>query len=65
MDKLIEKLKDEPVRLRIYGLVFLVATYLVSRGVISVDDLEFIVGVAGIVLAVETSRAKVKPVRNI
>lgn len=65
MESIIQKLKDEPIRLRIYSLVLLVATYLVARGVISLDDMEFIIGIAGIVLAVETSRAKVKPLSKL
>lgn len=61
MDKILNKLKDEPVRLRLYSLVGLIALYLMSKGVISVDDVEFLVGLAGIVLAVESARAKVSP----
>lgn len=62
MSKILEVLKGEPVRLRLYSAALLIATYLYSRGFISVVDVEFIVGVAGIILAVETARAKVSPV---
>lgn len=61
MDKFIDTLKAEPVRLRIYTLVGIVALYLLSKGVISVADVEFIVALAGVVLAVETARSKVTP----
>lgn len=62
MDKFLNALQGEPVRLRIYSLVALVAVYLVARGVISVADMEFIVSVAGVVLVVESARSKVSPV---
>jgi biotin synthase-related radical SAM superfamily protein len=58
----IEKLKQEPVRLRIYSVVAVVAAYLVAKGVISPADFEFIGGLAATVLAVETARSKVTPV---
>lgn len=61
---MLEKLKSEPVRLRIYTLALLVSGYLVARGYISLTDAEFIGSVALVVLGVETSRARVTPTRK-
>lgn len=63
MSELIERLREEPVRLRIYTVASLIAIYLVSKGIIDVTDLEFIVGIAAVILGVERTRAKVSPVR--
>ena len=62
MDKVVEKIKSEPVRVRLYTLAALVALYLAGRGYISPTDADFIISVVGVVLAVETARAKVSPV---
>lgn len=61
MEKIVAKLREEPVRARLYALVVLVAGYLVARGVISAADAEFIGAVALTVLAVETARSRVEP----
>lgn len=61
MEQIITKLKTEPVRLRLYALAVLVATYLMAKGHLDPTDTEFIVGVVGTVLAVERSRKKVSP----
>lgn len=62
MSAILEKLKSEPVRVRLYSLATLVAGYLLARGVISPTDAEFIGGVVVVVLGVETARSKVSPV---
>ena len=64
MDRVLNALKREPVRVRLYGLAVLVAGYLVARGVIQPTDYTFIVGVAALVLGVETARAAVTPVKG-
>lgn len=61
MEKFIDTVKTEPVRLRLYALAVLVATYLVAKGYLDATDAEFITGVAGTVLFVETARNKVTP----
>lgn len=61
MDRIINKLRTEPVRVRLYGVAVLVLGYLKARGVIADVDAEFFGSLAVIVLAVETTRAKVMP----
>ena len=61
MDRVLNKLKAEPVRVRLYGLLLLVAGYLVSRGYISPTDEAFIASVAVLALGVETARDRVSP----
>lgn len=63
MDKLLSKLRSEPVRVRLYSLAVLCAAYLVTRGYIQPTDAEFIGGIALLVLGVEASRAKVSPTK--
>lgn len=58
----LEALKHEPVRVRIYTLAGLVLGYLVTRGVLSPADAEFYGSVAVVVLGVESSRRAVTPV---
>ena len=58
---MLDKLKSEPVRVRLYSLAVLIATYLMARGYIQPTDLEFISGALLLVLGVETARAKVSP----
>jgi hypothetical protein len=64
LNKVLDKLRREPVRVRIYTLATLVVGYLLARGYVSAGDVEFILGVASVVLGVEASRAKVSPVRR-
>lgn len=61
MDRIINKLKTEPVRVRLYSIIGVIAGYLLVKHVVSPDDVEFIVTMAGLVLAVERTRAKVMP----
>lgn len=63
IEQIIEKIKAEPVRVRIYSIVAVVAVYLVARGFVSVVDLEFILSLVALVLGVERSRAQVSPVK--
>lgn len=58
---MIDKIKSEPVRVRLYALAALIAIYLVSKGVITQIDAEFAISALGVVLAVETARSKVTP----
>lgn len=61
MDRIIAKLKSEPIRIRLYGLAVLVLGYLMSKGYIAPEDHEFLLAVAGIILVTESSRSKVSP----
>lgn len=61
MKNLIEKLKNEPVRVRLYTLAAVVIGYLKLKGYLSPEDAEFAYVVAGIILAVEATRSKVTP----
>ena len=61
MDRIINKLKTEPVRVRLYSIIAAIAAYLLVRGIVSASDVEFILTMAGLVLAVERTRAKVMP----
>jgi hypothetical protein len=65
MNKLIEKLKSEPVRVRLYAVIAAVAAYLLIKGIVDASDVEFILTMAGLVLAVERTRAKVSPKRKL
>lgn len=58
---ILNKLKGEPVRLRLYGIVVLLAAYALAKGYVQASDLEFVSSLAALVLGVETSRAKVTP----
>lgn len=62
MDRFLNALRREPVRLRLYTLGVLVAGYAVSRGLIAPTDADFVGAVLALVLATEGSRAKVSPV---
>lgn len=62
---MLELLRNEPVRVRVYGITVLVAGYLFARQIITAADVQFYVGLAAIVLGVETSRAKVTPTRKV
>ncbi|WP_405061905.1 hypothetical protein OG474_09690 [Kribbella sp. NBC_01505] len=62
LDKILNALKSNPVRVRIYTVAALVVGYLLVRGVVSPTDKEFILSVLGIVLGTETARAGVSPV---
>jgi hypothetical protein len=62
---MVEKIKAlvaaEPVRVRVYSVVVLVAGYLLVRGVVQPTDVDFVGSLAALVLGVEASRAKVTP----
>ncbi len=62
---MLELLKNEPLRTRLYALAVLVNAYLLGKNLIDVTDAAFIGGVAAVVLGVETARAKVTPSRKI
>lgn len=67
MNDLIEKLKSEPVRVRMYAVLTLIVGYLLAKGVVGSDDAAFIGAVAAIVLGVagvESARAQVSPVAD-
>ena len=54
-------LANEPLRVRAYGIAVLVLGYLLAKGVLSAEDVDFYVGLVGLVLGVETARAAVTP----
>lgn len=58
---MLDYLKREPVRVRVYTLAVLVLGYLATRGIVTPEDVDFYVTVAGVVLGVETARRKVSP----
>lgn len=62
IEKIIEKIKAEPVRARIYAIAVVIATYLLARGYVQATDADFLISIVGLVLGVERSRAKVSPV---
>lgn len=64
MNLILAALHREPVRARLYTLASVVAGYALAKGYVDVTDSGFIVAVAGLVLGVESSRAKVSPVTS-
>ena len=65
MRKILDWLKDEPVRVYLYSIVVVVVTFLGIRGEIDATSAEFYTGAAATILAVERARAKVTPTRKI
>lgn len=61
MDRIIDYIKTEPVRVRAYALILLVGGYLVLKGYVQPEDKEFIISLAALILGVERTRAKVSP----
>ena len=64
IERAIEKLKDEPVRVRLYSLAVIVIGYLVTTGHLTTSDGELVSTIIGTILAVESTRAKVTPARK-
>lgn len=62
MQKVIDWLRNEPVRVYIYGIVGVVVGFLLMTGEIDATSAEFYMGAGATVLAVERVRAKVSPV---
>jgi TRAP-type mannitol/chloroaromatic compound transport system permease large subunit len=58
---MLDYLKREPVRVRLYTLAVLVLGFLTVKGVVTPADAEFYGTVVAVVLAVETTRRKVVP----
>ena len=65
MNRVLNYLSTEPVRVRLYGLVVLVIGYLKARGVLGEIDAQFAGSLAVIILAVESIRSKVTPMAYI
>lgn len=61
IERILRKLRSEPVRVRLYSVAALVLGYLAQKNVLSPSDVTFYLTLAGIVLAVESSRTKVEP----
>jgi hypothetical protein len=55
-------IKSEPVRVRLYTILALVAGYLLTKGYVHPEDYQFIVTVVASILGVEATRSKVSPV---
>lgn len=64
IEKIIAKIKSEPVRVRLYSILVAVAVFALAKGYVGPTDLEFVVTVGALVLGVERSRAKVRPVKR-
>ncbi|MGZ0151867.1 phage holin [Kribbella sp. WER1] len=64
LKKILDKLRDEPVRVRLYAVVVLVAGYLLARGYVDATDYQFILSLVAAVLGVEAARSKVSPAIN-
>jgi hydrogenase/urease accessory protein HupE len=62
IEKILSKIKSEPVRVRLYSIIAVVAVFALAKGYVQANDLEFILSLAALVLGVERSRAQVKPV---
>jgi len=60
--KAVAWIKSEPVRIRLYTILALVAGYLLAKGYVHPEDYQFIVTVVASVLGVEATRSKVSPV---
>ena len=61
LKKILDKLRNEPVRVRVYSVAALVLGFLLTKHVLGATDVDFILSVLGIILGVETARAKVTP----
>lgn len=64
LNKILKKVRSEPVRLRLYLVIAAIATYLLVRGYVQATDLDFILTLTALILGVERSRAKVQPVQS-
>ncbi|RNL66227.1 hypothetical protein EFK50_00965 [Nocardioides marmoriginsengisoli] len=62
---ILNALRNEPIRVRIYGLTVLVAGYLHERGLIDLVDVRFAGAAALIIFGAETARRKVIPTRKL
>lgn len=62
MERTLDYLRNEPVRVRLYTVAVLVLGYLLARGVIDATDYEFAGALLLTILGVESARAKVTPV---
>jgi hypothetical protein len=60
-NRVVAKLRQEPVRVRLYSVIVIVAGYALSRGYVAVTDYNFVLTVVAAVLGVEATRAQVSP----
>ena len=58
-------LANEPLRVRVYSIAVLVLGYLLARGVLNPEDVDFYVGLAALILGVESARAVVVPTKKV
>jgi uncharacterized membrane protein YoaK (UPF0700 family) len=64
IEQTVEYIRSEPVRVRAYSAIVLVAVYLCLKGYVQPSDVEFLTTLAALVLGVENARDKVSPARK-